>query len=403
VIWSYILRAATPPALALMVALVPLGIASHPVQAQSYTESVLHKFTGTNGAYPFAGLVRDGAGNMYGTASSGGASNYGTVFKLNEKGKETVLHSFTGGVDGGTPYASLVRDAAGNLYGTTYVGGTSRLGTVFKVDTTGKETVLHSFVGGTDGSLPAGGLLLDAKGDLYGTTQTGGAYGQGTVFKVSASGKETVLHMFAGGDGANPSAAPILDKKGNLFGTTGAGGAWNVGTVFKLTKKGKETVLYSFTGTGGDGAYPGGGILLQDSADNLYGATYEGGNATCSGGCGTVFKVTQAGVETVLYNFTGTGGDGAYPAAGLIQDAAGNFYSTTIEGGASNSGTVFKLNKSGKEVVLYSFTGGADGWEPFFGNLLRDATGNLYGMTNMGGDPSCGGGYGCGVVFKLHP
>lgn len=392
---STILRAAASTALALFLA--PLVIIAHSAHAQTYTESVLHSFTGGNGEHPFAGLVGDAAGNMYGATSAGGTSGYGTLFRLTKRGKETVLHSFTGGADGGTPYASLVRDAAGNLYGTTYVGGSANLGTVFKLDTTGNETVLHSFVGGTDGSLPAGGLFLDPKGALYGTTQTGGAHDAGTVFKVNTDGTETVLYVFIGGDGAYPSVAPLLDKKGNLFGTTSQGGAWNVGTVFKLTKKGKETVLHSFSGTGGDGQFPGGGALLQDSAGSLYGTTYEGGNETCSPGCGMVFKVTETGVEKVLYRFTGTGGDGAYPSAGLIRDAAGNFYSTTQGGGTSNLGTVFRLTKSGKETVLYSFTGGADGATPLFGDLLRDAAGNLYGMTWQGGTSDLG------TVFKLAP
>lgn len=391
---SRIFRPATTPTLALVFVLGGLVITIQSAPAQTYSESVLHSFAGQDGASPLTGLVRDKAGNMYGTTSAGGASGYGTVFRLNTNGKATVLHSFKGSADGATPYASVVRDAAGNLYGTTYFGGSANLGTVFKVDTAGKETVLHTFVGANDGSLPLGGLFLDSKGNLYGTTQGGGAYYQGTVFKVNTAGKETVLHIFSGGDGAYPFATPILDKNGNIYGTTEGGGAWNVGTVFKLTKKGKETVLYSFTGTGGDGAYPA-ARLIQDAAGNFYSTTWQGGK-TCFDGCGTVFKVTVTGKETVLYSFNGPP-DGAYPAAGLVRDAAGNFYGTTAGGGASNSGSVFKLDKSGTETSLYSFTGGADGSIPFYETLVRDAAGALYGTTYQGGASNLG------TIFKLTP
>jgi uncharacterized repeat protein (TIGR03803 family) len=333
-------------------------------------ETLLYSFSGTagDGTTPSAGLVRDAQGSLYGTTAEGGAYQDGTVFKLDTTGKESVLYSFTGtGGDGVDLRAGLVRDVQGNLYGTTYKGGAYGYGTVFKVDTTGKETVLYSFTGiGGDGAFPVSGLVPDSQGNLYGTTSLSGAYGYGTVFKVDTTGKETVLYSFTGtgGDGAGPYGDLVLDAQGNLYGTTFGGGdpACNgiygaCGTVFKLDTTGKETVLYSFTGIGGgnrtvgDGAYPYAG-LVRDAQGNLYGTTYYGGERACNdmyGGCGTVFKLDTAGHETVLYSFIGTGGDGAYPAAGLVRDAQGNLYGTTGNGGdlicnaGGGCGTVFKL------------------------------------------------------------
>src|SRR5271157_2663432 len=308
-----------------------------------------------------------------------------------------VLYTFTGSPDGAVSDGGLVRDAQGNLYGTTYYGGNSACtgpfgngcGTVFKVDTTGKETVLYSFTGGADGAIPYAGLLRDAQGQLYGTTSQGGDLacnapnGCGTVFTVDTTGKETVLYSFTGGaDGASPTAGLLPDAQGNLYGTTSQGGdpacTNGCGTVFKVDMTGKETVLYSFTGTGGDGAYPYAG-LVQDAQGNLYGTTSQGGDPACTNGCGTVFTVNTTSKETVLYSFTGTGGDGVQPSAGLVLDTLGNLYGTTVQGGASGYGTVFKVDTTGKETVLYSFTGtGGDGAYPYAG-LVQDAQGNLYG------------------------
>jgi uncharacterized repeat protein (TIGR03803 family) len=384
--------------------LVAAVLATGSAQAQTYTESVLYSFKGgTDGANPGAGLVLDAQANLYGTTINGGASNLGTVFKLDTAGTETVLHSFTRIPDGANPQAALVRDAQGNLYGTTSLGGALGRGTVFKVDTTGRETVLHNFTGEADGGFPvAAGLVQNAQGNLYGTTSAGGAYGSGTVFEVDATGRETVLYSFTWtrGDGAAPYAGLVLDAQGNLYGTTEAGGdlgceSGGCGTVFKLDATGRETVLHSFTGTGGDGANPYAGLVL-DAQGNLYGTTDAGGDLACeSGGCGTVFKLDATGTETVLHSFAGTGGDGTFPQAGLVQDAQGNLYGTTNNGGASNYGTVFKLDAAGTETVLHSFTGtGGDGANPYAG-LVLDAQGNLYGTTSGGGT------YSFGTVFEL--
>ena len=281
-------RAFASSAVALALMLVGLAIlATQSAQAQAF--SVLYSFTGSpDGAYPYAGLVPDAKGNLYGTTSFGGASNYGTVFKLNSKDKETVLLSFAGG---GYPYDALL-DVNGQFYGTTYSGGASNFGTVFKVDASGKETVLHSFAGSSDGEYPFAGLVRDAKGNFYGVTTLGGRFGNGVVFKVDKAGKETLLYTFTGGaDGGNPFEGLIRDAKGNLYGTTEVGGTSGLGTVYKVNSKGKETVLHSFAG-GANGRIPF-SALIRDTKGNFYGTTEQGGDVTCNPpyGCGTVFKL----------------------------------------------------------------------------------------------------------------
>jgi uncharacterized repeat protein (TIGR03803 family) len=325
------------------------------------------------------------------------------VFKLSPAGTETILHKFTGGADGGFPAAGLIQDAAGNVYGTTYIGGAYGYGVVFKLTATGTYTVFHTFTG-ADGELPLAGLIQDAAGNLYGTT-SGAA---GVVFKLSPTGTETVLHRFTGGgDGGGPVAGLVRDAAGNLYGTTFTGGSSGgcngigCGTVFKLSPTGTETVLHRFTG-GGDGGGPVAG-LVRDSAGNLYGTTKVGGRSgTCENiRCGVVFELIRCGSAPsgydfkVLYTFTG-GADGASPYAGLIQDAADNLYGTT-RGGGGAGGVVFKLSPTGTETVLHSFAGSpTDGEGPQAG-LIQDAAGNLYGTTQLGGA------YGYGVVFRLAP
>jgi uncharacterized repeat protein (TIGR03803 family) len=414
-IWRIRLRRATTALAAL--AAFGLGVVAIP-SAKAQSVSVLYSFAGApDGINPNAALIRDKAGNLYGTTLNGGASGLGTVFKLDTSGNETLLHSFTGSNgDGALPSGGLTMDKAGNLYGTTSYGGAgacgffglSGCGTVFKLDTSGSETVLYSFTGsGGDGAVPSGGLILDKAGNLYGTTFGGGAgtcsLGCGTVFKLDTSGNETVLHSFTGGDGAGPVAGLIMDKAGNLYGVTAAGGTTFIsginsgdGTVFKLDTSGNETVLHSFANSP-DGTGPDAGLIM-DKAGNLYSTTVFGGASYY----GTVFKLDTSGNETVLYNFTGPPSDGAYPAAALVMDKAGNLYGTTPNGGASSNcfvgcGTVFKLDTSGIETVQHSFTdSGGDGAKPFAG-LIMDKAGNLYGTTYTGGAS------GYGSVFELVP
>jgi uncharacterized repeat protein (TIGR03803 family) len=396
-------------------------------------EKVLHTFLGSaNGNWARGGLVADGKGNLYGTAFLGGAHypNDGTVFKLTPTSgggwKRTVLHSFSG-ADGLQPTASMIFDAAGNLYGTTQYGGASGNGVVFKLvpGSNGHwtETVLYSFSGGTDGGMPEGSVVFDKQGNLYGTTSAGGdnqCQGDGTacgvVFKLApgSHGKwiETVLYAFtAQRDGAFPVAGLVLDKAGNLYGTTqtSAGGG---GNVFELTQsKGKWTfsVLYQFTG-GNDGSEPLAPVIFDDKG-NLYGTTSSGGSENCSGfGCGTVFELAHGNgswTESVLYALKG-GADGAYPQAGLAFDAAWNLYGTTDAGGGKNAGhcylpqdfcgTVFQLKPNGKgkwtESVLHSFGSRYDGGSPFAG-IWVGAKGQLYGTTYEGGP------HDSGTVFEL--
>jgi len=381
--------------------------ATPPVQAQAYVYSVLHRFEGSpaDGAYPsYGSLIRDAAGNLYGTTVEGGIWNEGTVYKIDTAGTLTVLYSFTGGADGGNPQSGLTADSEGNLYGTTVAGGLSGAGTVFKLDSGGTESVLYSFTGGKDGGQPYGGVIRDTSGILYGTTtyggisSYGGGPGNGVVFRLNTAGTETVLHIFSGkADGGNPWAGSLVrDTAGNLYGTTLFGGSSGAGVVFKLDTAGTETVLHEFT-RGADGAFPRAG-LIPDPAGSFYGTAEEGGSGNCEGGCGVVFKLDGAGTETVLYSFTG-GADGRFPWAGLIRDPAGNLYGTTLNGGIrSLLGVVFKLDTAGAETVLYSFTGGAEGANPYAG-LAGDSLGNLYGTTADVGIQGTGN----GAVFKLTP
>jgi uncharacterized repeat protein (TIGR03803 family) len=312
----------------------------------------------------------------------------------------SLLYQFRSGDHGVAPYAGPVLDAKGNLYGTTYQDGAHAGGTVYKLSPTGKQTLLYSFTGiKGDGEDPyIGNLARDAEGNLYGTTGFGGIYDQscslgcGIVYRVDENGEETVLHRFNGNgvDGFSPGSGVVRDSSGNLYGTTGGGGTFGIGTVFEVNASGKETILYSFSG-GIDGGGPLAGLIM-DSKGNLYGTAPFGG----SGFAGVVFQVDPSGSETVLYSFTG-GADGGSPSAGLLLDSAGNLYGTTFGGGANGLGTVFKVTPSGGETVLYSFTGGADGLNPDNASLIRDVAGNLYGTTAGGGAHSVG------TVFKVDP
>jgi uncharacterized repeat protein (TIGR03803 family) len=381
---------------------VVLG-AIQPAETQTYT--VLYTFTGgTDGANPISRLVRDKQGNLYGTTgvggdlSCGGGGGCGTVFKLDTTGVLTTLWSFTGGADGQYAAGGLVRDSAGNLYGTT-LDSNPGFGTVFKVDSTGHHTVLHTFTG-PDGESPQADLIRDAAGNLYGTAQFGGPHGMGVVFKLDSAANYTVLYDFRLRDGNNPYAGLIRDSKGNLYGTTfGGGTGHHNGTVFKLGRTGHETILLNFDGHSG-GLWPE-SDLIRDSSGNLYGTTNRGGNPGCvQYGCGTVFKLDSSGHETVLYAFKRSG-DGNSPNAGLVRDAQGNLYGATPTGGPYY-GTLFKIDGTGKETILYHFHGSSDGEYPASG-LIRDAAGNLYGTAALGGNFNCNPKYGCGVVFKLVP
>lgn len=400
--------------LMLVVAIVPA--------APAQTLTVLHAFVGSDGANPNGGLIFDQDGNLYGTTS--GNKNFrvcgttcGTIFKIDPAGNFTTLYTFTGGKDGGMPWGWLIRTDAGMLYGTTSLGGAYGHGAVFKFLRTGKEAVIYSFKGGTDGDTPYAGLTRDAAGNLYGTTYFGGK-GSGTVFKIDNLGHESILYSFGGGtDGYQPNGV-IRDPAGNLFGTTQYGGVGtdcgfsSCGTVFKLDPSNNHTVMHSFGTVKEGGGEPGTARVIHDTTrESLYGTAFLGGDPTChfspDTGCGVLFKLTQAGGYAVLHTFHDDT-DGYYPTGSLIWDSQGNLWGTNQRGANTacagfggngiGCGTIFKLDKNHILTTIYTFTGGADGGNPR-GPLVMDSQGNFYGITLQGGDPACN----CGVVFKLTP
>ena len=380
-------------------------------------DTVTHNFIGNDGEAPVAPLVSDLAGNLYGTTSAGGTYGVGTVFEISLDGNggstETVLCTFGNGSDGRNPYAGLILDNSGNLYGTTAYGGVFGFGTVFEISPDGNggwtETVLYNFGNASDGQYPFAGLIFDNSGNLYGTTGNGGTFGFGTVFELSPNGNggwaETVLHNFGNSsDGQNPYAGLIFDNSSNLYGTTAYGGIFGGGTTFELSPNGNggwaETVTYNF-GSGSDGDLPHAGLIL-DASGNLYGTTVYGGMF----GRGTAFELSPYGnggwVEAVLYDF-GNGPDGQYPYAGLTFDNSGNLYGTTAAGGLYSGGTVFELapsnsmaknNKCCREKTRYSLGSRTDGLNPQAG-VIFDNSGNLYGTTANGGTQNLG------TVFQI--
>jgi uncharacterized repeat protein (TIGR03803 family) len=343
---------------------------------------------------------------------------------------EDVLYAFEGGDDGAFPAGGLVADARGVLFGVTDQGGAREnrgAGTVFKLTPTGAgyaKRTIHRFrsFDPTDGESPSGNLVVDARGSSYGTTEMGGAFGAGTVYKLAPSGprayKETVLYSFRGGDDGNqPKAGLIADASGRLYGTTEGGGngagcnGFGCGTVFKLTPAGSgyaESILYRFQG-GDDGMYPLASLTAEGSGA-LFGTTNRGGGTAsrCLLGCGTVFELTPSGsgyTERILYSFQ-DGAGGMWPVSTPIVDATGALYGTTYFGGNSqNDGIVFKLTPAAPrytESVLYTFTGRRDGYWPF-GGVIAGADGALYGTTYQGNGSGCAYHNGCGTVFKLTP
>ncbi|MGC1648401.1 MAG: choice-of-anchor tandem repeat GloVer-containing protein [Candidatus Sulfotelmatobacter sp.] len=370
-------------------------------QACAQTFSVVHNFTGgSDGAYPMNGFTANGK-NLFGTTSSGGTSGVGVVFKISTSGVETMLHTFTGSPDGASPNGGVLRDKYGHLYGTTTAGGTYNAGIVFEVIGK-KETVLYSFAGGKDGAVPEAGVIEDAAGNLYGTTSAGGKSGNGTVFRLAppktlgSPWSETVLYSFGTGtDGAVPVGGVILDAAGNLYGTTSVGGTSGYGTVFQLVPgtPWKENILHSFQ-NGNDGATPYAG-LIADKSGNFYGAATDGG----SNGGGTAFELTSSkGVWTfnILYSVPGWGISGTF--RDLVMDKSGNLYATTHCDGGDNAGTVYELTPSNGTwtyTLLYTFTGGGDGLFSFSNLVVNE--GKLYGTTAYGGSQ------GAGVVFEVTP
>jgi uncharacterized repeat protein (TIGR03803 family) len=344
------------------------------------TLTTLHFFNRPDGAYPLSALIRDNSGNLYGTTSEGGSSDFGTIFRLDGAGVLTTLHAFNGS-DGANPKAALVRDDIGNIYGTTANGGAYGFGTVFQLDHLGNLTTLHSFKG-SDGANPSAPLIRDASGNLVGTTASGGAAARGTIFRIDPSGTLTTLHNFSSPEPAFPRSGLALDGSGNLYGTSFQGGWNDLGTVFKLDGLGALTTLHSFNGL--DGAHPWASVLLG-AFGSLYGTTRDGGTLDV----GTIFQLDASGTLTTLHSFGSSGGiEGSNPYAALIQDEWGNLYGTTAFGGSSGGGTIFMYNPPGLLTTLCSLSGNPET------ALVRDASGNLYGTTPTGD-------YNYGDVFRL--
>ncbi len=400
--------------------------------ASGWVETILLGFNGYDGSGTRSGLILDKAGNLYGTAFQGGSQGGGVVYELvaASSWSQTILYDFTAGsTDGSGLAGGLTFDQAGNLYGTTYYGGTGACGgtlgcgTVYELSTSlsgWTKTTLHNFMGGLDGSNPVTSPFVDSAGNVYGTTSEldpidpPGIFTGGTVYKLTpGSGgtwTESVLN-FTATDGYTPDSDMIFDSAGNLYGTSVYGGAYGQGAVFELSpaKGGTWTskLLYSFASTP-DGANPY-GQLVFDGAGNLYGTTYVGGtSANCgpvSAGCGTVYRLSPSSngtwTEQVLYSFQGPLTDAFWPQAGLAIDGDGNLFGTTTGGGTNNTGTAFELSPNGSgwtESLIHSFIGNGDGLYPRAG-MIWDSAGNLYGTTYEGGDADNG----AGTVFKLSP
>jgi uncharacterized repeat protein (TIGR03803 family) len=367
-----------------------------PIAAPAQTFTTLLNFDGTNGARPYYGFLVQGVdGSFYGTTVYGGANFGGTVFKITPGGTLTTLYSLcaqTNCTDGSAPYAGLVQATDGNFYGTTQSGGANFGGTVFKITPEGTFTTLYDFCSHAsciDGYQPYAGLVQGIDGTFYGTTERGGTYDSGTVFKITFGGTLTTLYSFCAktncSDGASPFAGLVQGTDGNFYGTTDIGGTNNVGTVFKITSGGALTTTYSFVGYP-DGLEPFAG-LIQATDGNFYGTTSENG--------GTVFKITPGGKLTTIYTFCRLPycADGSAPYAGLVQATDGNFYGTTQSGGANSLGTVFKVISGGALITVHRFDS-TDGAYPLAA-LVQATDGSFYGTTNQGGASTDG------TVFRL--
>lgn len=384
--------------------------------ATATTTNVIFSFDEDDGEYADTDLETDSAGNIYGTTVLGGDFGSGTVFQLSHTSTgwvQTVLYSFTSGPDGGEPYKGVTIDRQGNLYGTAVTGGSGSCeggcGVAYKLTYSGgtwTQSVIHAFTGGDDGSGPGSRVTVDANGDVYGMTPTGGAYGLGTIYRLhqehDGTWNLTVIHAFTGGpDGSSGSAGRMVLRGGHLFGAATTGGIYGSGVVFELKPRGNGghwnfRTIYSFRGQP-DGSFPY-GALLFDRRGNIYGTTYYGG----ANGIGSVYQLSPRPIgeadESVLYSFQDDGTDGNSPIGNLVADRVGNLYGTTSEGGLG-SGVIFKLSPVGDqwmETVVHAFTGQPDGGFPYDG-MVVDRFGNFYGATVHGGDN------GDGAVYQFTP
>lgn len=357
------------------------------ISCSTPTFQVLYSYgTITNDAITptYGRLVQASDGNFYGATMGGGEFNEGAAFMITPLGVETVTHSFDSSGARSPSVISLAIGPDGDFYSVSTSGGFDSCGTVFKVTSTGTATVLHNFNSTTtDGCSPTSGLTLGSDGNFYGTTGGAGAFNGGTVFKITPSGTETLVYSFGNGlDGSSPFNANLVQASdGNFYGVTNGGGDNGLGTVYKLTPSGTETVLYSFAGGTTDGSSPQSGLTIGPDG-NFYGTTLEGGASNL----GTVFKITPTGTETVIHSFAGGAADGAQPSGSdLVLGPDNNFYSMTSAGGASDNGVLYKITPGGAVTLLHTFSGGAtDGAVPFTG-ITIGTDGYLYGTTSEGG------------------
>lgn len=382
---------------------------SSSVSAKSYTETVLHSFDKSDGWGP-TGMVRNSKGRFYGTTSAGGAHGEGTLFELTPSGNVNTLWDFSGGADGSNPGAAPL--LAGNmLFGTTNGGGATGKGVIYAFDLKTKQlSTLFNF-DWSYGVYPQSTLIRDASGNLYGVTAHGGAYqgqcdgdqGCGVVFELSSSGTYTILYSFTGvSDGVAPIGGLIMDAAGNLYGTTQGGfvnGSNDYGSVFEVSPTGQETTLYNFPSTGPHQPMA---ALTMDAAGNLYGTAFDGGGTGCpnTAGCGGLFEIDASGNFSVLYQFEG-GSDGASPVAALLYKNGKLIGTTNGNGYGYGSAFEFDLAKN-KLNVLYDFSNQDDGWDPGPGVLI-DSSGNLYGGTGYGGTGNCSPYPGCGTIYEISP
>jgi uncharacterized repeat protein (TIGR03803 family) len=332
-------------------------------------------------------------GNFYGTTEYGGLYVGGTVYKLTPDGNISTIANFVNGTTSWGPMGALLQAADGNFYGTTYWGGVNNAGTIYKLAPDGTITTLWSFGSGADGEFPKGGLVQASDGNFYGTTGSGGTTGYGTVFRLTPGGVETVIWNFSMDSGGYfPEGALVVGGDGNLYGAASFGGTNSDGVVFKVTLAGVESVVWNFGGSleGGTPAPK----LIIGSDGNLYGTTKGGG----ANGGGTLFKLTLDGMLSVVWAF-GAGTDGAEAWTGVTQGIDGNFYGTTIGGGTIKTcgleydygcGTVFRVTPDGQEIVLWDFGFGGNGAAPFPLGVVQNADGSLFGVNWIGG-PSGGG------------
>jgi uncharacterized repeat protein (TIGR03803 family) len=385
------------------------------------TFNSLLSLNGTNGVGPYYELLTQGTdGNFYGTTNLGGTNNNGSVFKITPAGALTTLYNFCSQpacTDGAYPYGALVQGTNGNFYGTASTGGANNGGTVFTITPEGALTTLYNFCAQADcndGEIPSAGLVQAANGQFYGTTQDGGIYGGGTIFEITAAGVLTTTYNFCAKvnctDGENPMAPLIQASNGHLYGTTYYGGPYTGGTVFEISQTNSYTMLRSFDRIV-NGSNPYGG-LVQGANGNFYGTMSQGGpNAGYAAAGGTVFEITPGGTVTVLYSFCAQTNctDGSLADGGLVLGTDGNFYGTTQVGGTINGGTAFSINPSGALTTLYNFcslSNCADGAAPY-GGLLQATNGTFYGTTYTGGSNDDGSIYsvstGLGPFVQLRP